>query len=59
MTDEHVSSEKATDQSQAGVGGKLTFDLSSPGRKGVLLPALDVPQSPLPDERFLRDDLRL
>ena len=59
MTDEHVSSEKATDQSQAGVGGKLTFDLSSPGRKGVLLPALDVPESPLPDERFLRDDLRL
>ncbi len=59
MTDEHVSSERQADPPHGEIGGRLTFDRSSPGRKGVLLPALDVPESPLPDERFLRDDLRL
>ena len=44
---------------QPDVGGRLTFDRSSPGRKGVLLPALDVPEAALPGEGFLRRDLRL
>lgn len=41
------------------IGSRLTFDRSRPGRTGVLLPALDVPVSELPEPRFLRDDLRL
>ncbi|MFQ5472891.1 MAG: aminomethyl-transferring glycine dehydrogenase subunit GcvPB, partial [Dehalococcoidia bacterium] len=41
------------------IGARLTFDRSHTGRKGVLLPALDVPKAELPDSRFLRDDLRL
>ncbi len=36
----------------------LIYDLSSPGRKGVLLPDLDVPESELP-KNLLRDDLDL
>ncbi len=36
----------------------LIFELSSPGRSGVHLPALDVPESPLP-AGFVRDDLPL
>jgi len=41
------------------LGDRLAFDRSEPGRVGVLLPALDVPEAaPLPD-RFLRSDLRL
>ncbi len=36
----------------------LIYELSAPGRQGVKLPALDVPESPLPDE-MLRDDLPL
>lgn len=31
----------------------LIFDLSSPGRTGASLPALDVPEAPLPQD-FLR-----
>jgi glycine dehydrogenase subunit 2 len=38
---------------------RLTLDRSSPGRKGVVLPDLDVPEADLPDSRFLRDELRL
>jgi len=34
------------------------YDLSRPGRKGVDLPAADVPETPIPAE-FLRDDLPL
>ena len=41
------------------VGGRLTFDRSKAGRKGVILPALDVPTAGLPDARFLRDELTL
>ncbi len=41
------------------VGGRLTFDRSKPGRRGVILPALDVPVAELPDARFLRNELRL
>lgn len=37
----------------------LIYDLSSPGRKGALLPDLDVPESELPDESLLRDDVNL
>ncbi|MFQ6057429.1 MAG: aminomethyl-transferring glycine dehydrogenase subunit GcvPB [Anaerolineae bacterium] len=36
----------------------LIFELSSPGRVGVSLPELDVPQAPLPTEH-LREDLPL
>ena len=34
----------------------LIYDLSSPGRTGALLPNLDVPEAPLPDN-LLRDSL--
>ena len=40
-------------------GATLTFDLSRPGRIGCALPALDVPESPLPPPELLRDDLPL
>ncbi len=40
-------------------GARLTFDLSRPGRKGVLLPPPDVPPSELPPARFLRSGLNL
>jgi len=36
----------------------LIYELSSPGRCGVFLPQLDVPQAALPQE-YLRDDLPL
>ncbi len=36
----------------------LIYDLSSPGRTGALLPNLDVPEAPLPDD-LLRDNLDL
>lgn len=35
------------------------YELSVPGRRGVNLPELDVPESTLPDADLLRDDLRL
>ena len=41
------------------LGARLTFDLSRPGRKGVLLPPLDVPPAELPPSRFLRSQLDL
>jgi glycine dehydrogenase subunit 2 len=41
------------------VGAGLTFDLSRPGRKGVLLPEPDVPPAALPEARFLRSELNL
>ncbi|MCH7811780.1 MAG: aminomethyl-transferring glycine dehydrogenase subunit GcvPB, partial [Chloroflexi bacterium] len=41
------------------IGASLTFDLSRPGRKGVLLPEPDVPPAALPDQRFLRSELNL
>jgi glycine dehydrogenase subunit 2 len=48
-----------TDPKTADIGARLTFDRSRPGRTGVILPALDVPEAqPLPD-RFLRGDLNL
>ncbi len=43
----------------ADFGASLTFDLSRPGRRGVLLPEPDVPQAELPESRFLRSDLEL
>lgn len=36
----------------------LIYEISSPGRKGVNLPACDVPETPLPAD-LLRDELRL
>ncbi len=41
------------------VGASLTFDLSRPGRKGVLVPEPDVPPAELPEPRFLRSHLNL
>jgi glycine dehydrogenase subunit 2 len=41
------------------IGASLTFDLSRPGRRGVLLPEPDVPPAELPDARFLRSHLNL
>ena len=41
------------------IGASLTFDLSRPGRGGVLPPQLDVPRAELPEPRFLRSDLNL
>jgi len=35
------------------------FELSSPGRKGVSMPASDVPEQPMPEKSLLRDDLPL
>jgi len=35
------------------------FDLSSPGRRGVTMPASDVPETALPDKALLRPDLPL
>ncbi len=48
-----------TDPKTPDMGARLTFDRSRPGRKGVLLPPLDVPEAPLPPQRFLRSDLNL
>ncbi len=41
------------------MGDALTFDRGTPGKQGVLLPALDVPPSELPPEALLRKNLRL
>ena len=38
---------------------KLLMERSVPGRRGVRLPAPDVPEQPLPDEELLRPDLPL
>ena len=38
---------------------KLLMERSVPGRRGVRLPPLDVPEQPLPDEALLRSDLSL
>jgi glycine dehydrogenase subunit 2 len=40
-------------------GERLTFDRGKPGRKGVLLPALDVPAAELPPARYMRSELHL
>lgn len=39
--------------------GDTIFDISVPGRMGIALPSLDVPQSPLPPDNLLRDPLNL
>ena len=38
---------------------KLLMERSVPGRRGVRLPPLDVPEQPLPDEELLRSNLPL
>ncbi|MEO6196863.1 MAG: aminomethyl-transferring glycine dehydrogenase subunit GcvPB [Dehalococcoidia bacterium] len=48
-----------TGPTKADIGGRLSFDRSRPGRKGVILPALDVPAAAMPDGRYLRDALTL
>ena len=45
--------------SPSGLGDRLTFDLSQPGRCACSLPPLDVPQAPLPPADLLRRDLHL
>jgi glycine dehydrogenase subunit 2 len=41
------------------MGAALTFDRSTPGKQGVLLPACDVPETELPPAAELRAELRL
>ena len=54
-----TASRPRTDPKTEDAGARLSFDSSRPGRTGVILPALDVPEAePLP-ERFLRRDLTL
>jgi glycine dehydrogenase subunit 2 len=54
-----TASRPKLDPKTADIGARLTFDRSRPGRTGVILPALDVPEAkPLPD-RFLRRELNL
>jgi glycine dehydrogenase subunit 2 len=38
---------------------KLLLERSVPGRVGTVLPRLDVPAQPLPDQALLRDELPL
>ncbi len=40
-------------------GARLSFDRGAAGRRAVDVPAWNGPQTPLPDARLLRDDLRL
>ena len=54
-----TASRHRTDPKTDDFGARLSFDRSRPGRKGVLLPPLDVPESQLPAARFLRQDLNL
>jgi len=48
-----------TDPKAADIGARLTFDRSRPGRTGVILPALDVPEAERLPERLLRRNLNL
>jgi glycine dehydrogenase subunit 2 len=65
MTDEHIrhaAPERTVAESGAyagDFGAGLSFDRSKPGRKGVILPPVDVPRAELPDQSLLRDGLRL
>jgi len=65
MTDEHIRNltpERTIIESGANAsdfGAALSFDRSRAGRKGVILPPIDVPQAELPEEGLLRDGLRL
>ena len=38
---------------------KLLLERSVPGRVGVVMPGLDVPAQPLPDDALLRNELAL
>jgi glycine dehydrogenase subunit 2 len=54
-----TASRPRTDPKTADIGARLTFDRSRPGRTGVILPALDVPEAEALPERFVRRDLNL
>ena len=54
-----TASRSRTDPKTEDAGARLTFDRSRPGRTGVILPALDVPEAQPLAERFLRRDLTL
>jgi glycine dehydrogenase subunit 2 len=47
------------DPKTADIGARLTFDRSRPGRTGVIVPPLDVPEAPMPDGRYLRTEVNL
>jgi glycine dehydrogenase subunit 2 len=63
MTEEHIArptiNDAAPGPARDDLGERLTFDRSKPGRTGVILPTLDVPEAPLPEARFLRNKLTL
>jgi len=50
---------RKTDPRTADAGARLTFDRSEAGRKGVLLPPLDVPEASALPAQFIRRELRL
>jgi glycine dehydrogenase subunit 2 len=54
-----TASRPRTDPKTADIGARLTFERSRPGRTGVILPALDVPEAEALPERFVRRDLNL
>ena len=44
---------------QPDIGARLSFDRGAPGRRGVFLPPLDVPEAELPPASELREELHL
>src|SRR5206468_7663015 len=54
-----TASRPRTDPKAADARAQLTFDRSRPGRTGVILPALDVPETSALPERFRRRELNL
>jgi len=54
-----TASRPRTDPKAADASAQLTFDRSRPGRTGVILPALDVPETSALPERFRRRELNL
>ena len=45
--------------SQSGLDRRTLLERSAPGRVGAVLPDLDVPAQPLPEERLLREEVHL
>src|SRR5262245_21081938 len=62
-TTEQANTDGKAQLNSNGKNGKIVeptiFDLSSPGRTGVRMPASDVPETALPPEHLLRSDLPL
>ena len=55
----NIASSTTTSPLSAKIVEPTIFDLSSPGRTGVTMPASDVPETALPPEALLRPDLPL